>query len=354
MSKPKRSLEDNGRRERANAAKAANTRERNIAQQYLKAGLNIGNLARAAYHWYNSVPMLGGQNENGNYLITGESPNPGMRSPKNIAKELKIIEDNYDKAIKVKDLVKAFILRNRHFNLKSTGSNASKQLYTHETNAKNIKSFDVNKTGQNYPDNSTRNGPGVYLNEVLPYDYDEMSMYKLYKDVTSERGIWGKNVMPLRVNFEEVPIIHSKYPVYNKNYRSSVNSFMPGEAFVQDPKIIKSADAITYDDAGNIILLSQRDNFNINDIRYGFLPIIGAGVGYGTARTYFDEQRPKQRNGGSIHIKPSKRGTFTAAATKHGMGVQEFASKVLRNKDNYSPAMVKKANFARNASKWNH
>jgi len=58
--------------------------------------------------------------------------------------------------------------------------------------------------------------------------------------------------------------------------------------------------------------------------------------------------------GGSINIAPSKRGTFTAAASKHGMGVQEFASRVLRNKDSYSPAMVKKANFARNASKWNH
>ncbi len=64
--------------------------------------------------------------------------------------------------------------------------------------------------------------------------------------------------------------------------------------------------------------------------------------------------RNKYSNGGSIHIAPSKRGTFTAAATKHGMGVQEFASRVLRNKDSYSPAMVKKANFARNASKWNH
>ena len=61
-----------------------------------------------------------------------------------------------------------------------------------------------------------------------------------------------------------------------------------------------------------------------------------------------------QKKEGGIHIAPSKRGTFTAAATKHGMGVQEFASRVLRNKDSYSPAMVKKANFARNASKWNH
>lgn len=57
-------------------------------------------------------------------------------------------------------------------------------------------------------------------------------------------------------------------------------------------------------------------------------------------------------DGGGIHIDPSKKGTFTAAASKHGMGVQEFASKVLANKEDYSPTMVKKANFARNAAKW--
>lgn len=59
-------------------------------------------------------------------------------------------------------------------------------------------------------------------------------------------------------------------------------------------------------------------------------------------------------DGGSINIKPSKRGTFTAAAKKRGKSVQEFASQVLANKENYSPAMVKKANFARNAAKWKH
>ena len=70
-------------------------------------------------------------------------------------------------------------------------------------------------------------------------------------------------------------------------------------------------------------------------------------------RDFYDNSL-KYADGGSINISPSKRGTFTAAATKHGMGVQEFASKVLANKDNYSPAMVKKANFAKNASKWKH
>ena len=57
---------------------------------------------------------------------------------------------------------------------------------------------------------------------------------------------------------------------------------------------------------------------------------------------------------GGIHIKESKKGTFTAAASKHGKSVQGFASQVLANKENYSPAMVKKANFARNAAKWHH
>ena len=59
-------------------------------------------------------------------------------------------------------------------------------------------------------------------------------------------------------------------------------------------------------------------------------------------------------HGGRIYIKPSKKGTFTAAAKQRGLGVQEFASKVLANKDNYSTAMVKKANFAKNTSKWHH
>ena len=66
--------------------------------------------------------------------------------------------------------------------------------------------------------------------------------------------------------------------------------------------------------------------------------------------SYFE--RDQYKDGGSIHIAPSKKGTFTAAASKHGMGVQEFAARVLKNKEDYSPSLVKKANFARNASKW--
>lgn len=54
-----------------------------------------------------------------------------------------------------------------------------------------------------------------------------------------------------------------------------------------------------------------------------------------------------------LPIKPSKRGTFTKAAKQHGMSVQGFANRVLKNPSKYSAAMRKKANFAHNASKWN-
>lgn len=53
-------------------------------------------------------------------------------------------------------------------------------------------------------------------------------------------------------------------------------------------------------------------------------------------------------DGGGTHIDLSKKGTFKAQASKMGMGVQEAASHILANKENYSPAMVKKAVFAHN------
>lgn len=55
---------------------------------------------------------------------------------------------------------------------------------------------------------------------------------------------------------------------------------------------------------------------------------------------------------GGIHLDPSKKGTFTAQATRMGMGVQEAASAILNAPEGrYTPAMRKKANFARNFAK---
>ena len=58
--------------------------------------------------------------------------------------------------------------------------------------------------------------------------------------------------------------------------------------------------------------------------------------------------------GGGIHINPANKGKFTASAKAAGMGVQEFASHVLANKEDYSTTQVRRANFAHNAAGWKH
>jgi len=57
---------------------------------------------------------------------------------------------------------------------------------------------------------------------------------------------------------------------------------------------------------------------------------------------------------GGIHINPANEGKFTTSAQRAGMGVQEFASHVLANREDYSPMQVKRANFAHNAASWKH
>ena len=56
---------------------------------------------------------------------------------------------------------------------------------------------------------------------------------------------------------------------------------------------------------------------------------------------------------GEIMIKKENRGKFTESANRANMGVQEYARHILANKEDYSPTLIKRANFARNAAKWN-
>lgn len=79
----------------------------------------------------------------------------------------------------------------------------------------------------------------------------------------------------------------------------------------------------------------------------------GIGDGMDIAQSIKVNSDKSYNSGKDIHIKKSKRGTFTKAAKQRGMSVQSFANRVLRNPSKYSAAMRKKANFAHNASKWN-
>ena len=107
-------------------------------------------------------------------------------------------------------------------------------------------------------------------------------------------------------------------------------------------------DVVIGQDVSRKSIVGNNGDFNPIDknIYRSLIPLIGT---YGL----YDINKYNYNSGKDIHIKKSKRGTFTKAAKAHGMSIQGFANKVLRNPSKYSAAMRKKANFARNASKWN-
>lgn len=61
---------------------------------------------------------------------------------------------------------------------------------------------------------------------------------------------------------------------------------------------------------------------------------------------------PYLKKGSGIHIKKKNRGKFTASAKRAGKSVQQHARDVLAD-PNATPLQKKRANFARNAAKWN-
>lgn len=108
-------------------------------------------------------------------------------------------------------------------------------------------------------------------------------------------------------------------------------------------------DVVIGQDVSRKSIVGNNGDFNPIDknIYRALIPLIGASGLYNINNDNYN-------SGKDIHIKKSKRGTFTKAAKQHGMSVQSFANKVLRNPSKYSAAMRKKANFAHNAASWKH
>lgn len=99
---------------------------------------------------------------------------------------------------------------------------------------------------------------------------------------------------------------------------------------------------------------SEPGVYKYNGITFGDVAPRNAGIDKNGNLGFLDLLIHNYNSGKDIHIKKSKRGTFTKAAKQHGMSVQSFANRVLRNPSKYSAAMRKKANFAHNAAGWKH
>lgn len=99
---------------------------------------------------------------------------------------------------------------------------------------------------------------------------------------------------------------------------------------------------------------SEPGVYKYNGITFGDVRPQNAGIDKNGNLGFFDLLIHNYNSGKDIRIKKSKRGTFTKAAKQHGMSVQGFANRILRNPSKYSVAMRKKANFAHNAASWKH
>lgn len=101
----------------------------------------------------------------------------------------------------------------------------------------------------------------------------------------------------------------------------------------------------TYANGGSLDIPKHWDELSITDKNDIMATAIKNGI---TNLQDIIDKWNEFAEGGSIHIAKNKRGTFKAQASRMGMSTQQAASHILANKDDYSPAMVKKAVFAHN------
>ena len=196
-----------------------------------------------------------------------------------------------DAAIARGDIAEAQRLRDLHFMTKAPNTFASinrkpLQLY-HGTNS-NFNAFDLSRYGST--DGGTF-GRGVYTTPIQEY-----------------AQLYGKNNMPLYMKLDN-PRDYRNYSIgdliaeklaFGEDFatgngidgvigRPSWKGFKGLEEYVShNPRNIKSSKAVTYDDNGVRIPLGERDNFNINDIRYGLIPTLLVGTTYGLSNNSDD------------------------------------------------------------------
>lgn len=126
----------------------------------------------------------------------------------------------------------------------------------------------------------------LYSNASKSYDIE--GYYQPWNEIPYNGNIWSTRTLEKAVK---------NYPQYGidrlviHNIKDWGGKAMPKGTFLMDgnikssgtvienfnPNDLKYSSAVTYDDLGNIIPLSKRDNFSIKDLRYSLIPL-GTGV----------------------------------------------------------------------------
>lgn len=196
-------------------------------------------------------------------------------------------------------------------------------------------------------------------NIVLEGNYGEPVIYKpKNRKLTGSMDTWWSQRYP---NFEDKSIQINPKGTWTGNTKS-VSNLIPGgfknknavelqrilNNYLYDPKQLNLPTSYGRN-ASHMVFFSPNKGASISD-QFDIIPAqninlrnIRFGLGYNDGKD------------SGIHIKKANVGKFTKAAEQHGMGVQQFANKVLKApKGKYSSTLRKRANFARNAKNFNH
>lgn len=126
----------------------------------------------------------------------------------------------------------------------------------------------------------------LYSNASKSYDIE--GYYQPWNEIPYNGNIWSTRTL------EKAVRNHPQYGINRlviHNIKDWGGKAMPKGTFLMDsnikssgtvienfnPNDLKYSSAVTYDDLGNIIPLSKRDNFSIKDLRYSLIPL-GTGV----------------------------------------------------------------------------
>ena len=130
------------------------------------------------------------------------------------------------------------------------------------------------------------NGNGANWNKILVNNNGEVverstrDIENVLMPIKNIDGFVVKNIRDIGGGTKDLKLLQhfgfeGNTPISKIQTSTSWNSDV--RAF-KNPNNLKLSKSITYDDNGNVIPLSKRDNFNINDIRYGLIPTSGLGI----------------------------------------------------------------------------
>lgn len=229
---------------------------------------------------FSAVPFING-NSPAQLVLDGVNPNKVFEIQEKF-KDKNNIKDDGTKAKngikKIGDKEKLQELRDIHFKVKAPNTKiinedgSLKLAYRGDNNNHNV-------LRENYIDDEVGDMYGIYTTFDKKYAKRYGSITEYY--INSENPLYTKgNWTGVIDEKTKNTILDNGYDIIiNENFDNTPKILKPiigkrTENILFNNKKIKSSNSITYDDAGKIIPLSKRDNFNISDIRYSYIPIL--------------------------------------------------------------------------------